>query len=331
MTTVPFLPKLGGIETVVSLLARELTTSGSIVKIVTSTPSKHTDDLPYDVVRRPSFDALLRLYLWADVYLQHGPALRFAWPALLRRRASVIVHHIWLPHRAHLLLRHLRGVLLKNSRNFAVSRALAASLPVPCEIVANPYDDQVFRLMPEIERSDDVAFLGRLEPLKGTADLLEAIASLKDKHPAISLTIIGGGSQRPVLEHQARNLSLTGHVRFLGEVPTDEVVRVLNRHKILVVPSRYDEPFGVVALEGIACGCVIVGSSGGGLPEAIGECGLLFPNGDVPALAQRIDELLSNPAEFRRFQRSAPAHLACHRASTVAQQYSRILSAYSRS
>ena len=60
-------------------------------------------------------------------------------------------------------------------------------------------------------------------------------------------------------------LGLERQVEFTGVLQGETLVRTLNAHRIMVVPSRTPEPFGVVALEGIACGCVVVGSEGGGL------------------------------------------------------------------
>ncbi|MGI8436342.1 MAG: glycosyltransferase, partial [Chthoniobacterales bacterium] len=86
-------------------------------------------------------------------------------------------------------------------------------------------------------------------------------------------------------------------------------------------PSRYDEPFGVVALEGIASGCVVVGSSGGGLLEAIGPCGLTFPNADIAALTTLLERLLGSPGECARLRAHAPEHLARFHPTRIAQQY----------
>ena len=85
--------------------------------------------------------------------------------------------------------------------------------------------------------------------------------------------------------------------------------------------SRWNEPFGVVALEGIACGCVVVGSSGGGLPEAIGPCGVTFPNGDVRALAEALMKCVGNECPYVQYSVITAAHLRHHEASTVAQAY----------
>jgi glycogen(starch) synthase len=110
-------------------------------------------------------------------------------------------------------------------------------------------------------------------------------------------------------------------VRFLGTVTGEDLVQVINQHRILVVPSRYNEPFGIVALEGIACGCVVVGSEGGGLKDAIGPCGLTFPNGDAEALAKVLARLLADPGCLLRFRKGAEAHLARHSGARQVEAY----------
>jgi glycogen(starch) synthase len=114
-------------------------------------------------------------------------------------------------------------------------------------------------------------------------------------------------------------------VRFTGAKSQREVAERLRCHKILVIPSLWNEPFGVVALEGIACGCVIVGSNGGGLPEAIGPCGLTFPNGDAGALAQKIEQLLFDDKLAAELRAHADEHLAKHHPKRVANQYLQII------
>jgi glycosyltransferase involved in cell wall biosynthesis len=93
------------------------------------------------------------------------------------------------------------------------------------------------------------------------------------------------------------------------------------------MPSRYDEPFGVAALEGIACGCAVVGSAGGGLPEAMGPCGLVFRNGSVEELADRLAQLLSDPGRLAQLRAGAAEHLAGHSSERIARLYADALSA----
>ena len=95
-------------------------------------------------------------------------------------------------------------------------------------------------------------------------------------------------------------------------------------HQIMVVPSRWLEPFGIVALEGIACGCVVVGSAGGGLKDAIGPCGVTFPNGDIQTLTQKIADLLLNPYKLATYKAKAELHLLPHKRLAVAEAYLKV-------
>lgn len=327
MTTVPFLPQIGGMETVVALLARELVKLGCEVQVATMTPSNDKATFPYKVIRQPSRLELLRLYRWADVYLQHGPSLKFGWPVFFGNKPAAIVHHIWMGEssRIPILGKWLRWSLLKRCQNLAVSNALGKSLPVPWQVVPNPYDDGLFRLLSEISRERDLIFLGRLEPLKGVSDLIDALGMLKAKGCEPTVTIVGGGSMMEELETKVRTLGLSDSVHFTGARQGEELVKILNAHRIMVLPSRWLEPFGIVALEGIACGCAVIGSAGGGLPEAIGPCGVTFPNGDAAALAKKIPSLLSEPDQIKAYQENAERHLANYKPETVARQYLQLM------
>ncbi len=123
------------------------------------------------------------------------------------------------------------------------------------------------------------------------------------------------------MEELAKKLGLGDRVTFVGSKRAAELASLLQQHKIIVIPSRYNEPFGVVALEAIACGCVAVGSAGGGLPEAIGPCGLTFPNGDVDALAQTLEKLLRSPEERQRLIAHATEHLRKFQPAVIAEAY----------
>jgi glycosyltransferase involved in cell wall biosynthesis len=155
--------------------------------------------------------------------------------------------------------------------------------------------------------------------------LLEALGLLAGVGLAPRLTVVGEGPERPELEGQARRLGIADRVELLGTRTGEELVRLLNRHRVLVVPSRYNEPFGIVALEGIACGCVVLGSEGGGLPEAIGPCGFTFRNGDAADLARVLAPLLRDPGAGRALLEAAPEHLAAHSSERIGREYVRVL------
>ena len=104
-----------------------------------------------------------------------------------------------------------------------------------------------------------------------------------------------------------------------------ELVSELTRHRILVVPTVIEEPFGVVALEGIACGCVVIGSSGGGLKDAIGPCGVTFPSNSAWSLAACLREMLIDPEKLKACRVSAKAHLAGFAKPLIAQKYLHVM------
>jgi glycosyltransferase involved in cell wall biosynthesis len=153
--------------------------------------------------------------------------------------------------------------------------------------------------------------------------LIEALVLLRQRGIQPGLTLIGSGPERENLERLVREKHLEAQVTFPGSRSGEELVRLLNEHRIMVIPSRWNEPFGVVALEGIACGCVVVGSSGGGLPEAIGPCGVTFPNGDAQALGSALSNLLSGPDTLDIYRQEAAQHLARHEAARVSEDYLR--------
>jgi glycogen(starch) synthase len=320
--TIPFAPERGGIETVVELLSAALAGQKHSVCVVTLQGDDRPNTFPFEVLRRPSPLQLVRAFWNSDRVLLHGPTLRLGWPLFFLTSRAWIVHHIWPPQDRGLIVRLLRKLFYWRCRHFAVSRALARAVAAPLIVVPNPFDDSRFKVDPNITRDCDIVVLGRLVELKGVHDFIDALVLLRAEGCTPSVTIIGDGPERQKLEQRVKSKTLDSQVRFVGSLPTTEVVHQLNRHRLHVVPSRYDEPFGVVALEGIACGCVIIGSAGGGLPEAIGPCGSTFPNGDVPALAAEIRKCLKSaktPAEV------VTQHLAPHRPTAVADCYVRLM------
>lgn len=313
-----FFPSTGGIETATNLLAREFVAQGNEVRVITQTEGN--GDFPFPVVRRPGPLELLRQVRWCDAFLQNNISLRTFWPLLFVRRPFYIAHQTWMtnPDGSTGWQHRLKRFVLRYGTSLAISRAIAEQLPVPSIQVGNPYDDKVFRNSLSEPRTNELIFVGRLVSDKGADLLLEAMALLQSKP---RLTIAGDGPERARLEKQAAELNLQSRVDFIGSRTSEQLAKLLRQHQILVVPSRWREPFGIVALEGIACGCVVVGSAEGGLAEAIGPCGVTFPNGDARVLANTLARLLTDPAECDRLQQNAAAHLARFTPRQVANVY----------
>lgn len=322
-----FLPKIGGLEINVAQFATEMARLGCEVVVVTRTasPNPDADDgLPYRVVRNPGRLDLLRLTRWCDLYYQANVSLRGLWPLLLVRRPWAVSHHSWYRQgdgRIAWQDRVKRYLLRFADASISVSSRVAADLDTPSAVIPNAYRDDLFRLLPGETRTGDLIFLGRLVSDKGVDVLLDALGHLAGRGLRPRLTVVGDGPEGRSLRAQADRLGVGRQVEFLGLCKGEELVRLLNHHRILVVPSRYEEPFGIVALEGIACGCAVVASRGGGLPEAVGPCGRTFANGDAAELAAVLEDLLGDPSGIAALQAGASQHLAAHAADRIARLY----------
>ncbi|MFL6583908.1 MAG: glycosyltransferase, partial [Chthoniobacterales bacterium] len=275
----------------------------------------------FEVVRRPNPGQLVAAVRWSEVFWQNNISLRTIWPLLFIRRPLFVTQQTWIAspdgrsHWSHALKR----VVLRCARSFAISRAVAETMPSPSAVIGNPYDEALFKIVPGTARNSDLIFVGRLVSDKGADLFLDALVHLRNSGLRPSATIVGDGPERAPLEKQTDREQLS--VTFTGARSSQEIARLLNRHRILVVPSRWAEPFGIVALEGAACGCVVIGSGAGGLPEAIGPCGLTFARGDAAALADRIALLLGDDRKCDELRAASGPHLAQFTTVKVADVY----------
>jgi glycosyltransferase involved in cell wall biosynthesis len=322
-----YAPGVGGIETVSRLLVAEFVRAGHQVTVLTWTASDGSNDGPCPVVRHPGLLALLRWTAWAEVVFHNNISLTAAWPLMLLRRPWVVAHHTWIarPTGQVTWRDRLKLMLTRKAVNISISNAIAAQLDCPSTVVPNPYEHTRFTVLPGIQRDRDLVFLGRLVSDKGVDVLIAALALLQSEGLTPSCMVIGNGPEEEPLRLQALAAGLDQQITFAGVLRGQTLVEQLNRHRVLVVPSRWREPFGVVALEGIACGCVAVVSADGGLVDAAGPCGRAVANGNAPELARCLRALLTDPALLAHLRAGAEAHLARHVSSTVAQRYLEII------
>jgi glycosyltransferase involved in cell wall biosynthesis len=141
------------------------------------------------------------------------------------------------------------------------------------------------------ERPFTVGYAGRLVERKGLFDLLEAVRRLE---APVELVLIGNGELRDRLEGEPIPGS---RVRVLDDLTHDRMASAYAQLDVLVMPSHttptWKEQFGRAIVEALSCGVPVVGSDSGEIPGLIGltEGGLIFPEGDVEALARLLDEL----------------------------------------
>ena len=267
-----FSPSIGGIETVSALLASEFVCLGHEVALVTQTPGESEDISPFRILRRPSLGKLWRALKWCDIFWQNNLSLRTFWPGWVLRVPTVITHQGSYCRRpvGLDLVQRFKHAVVKCTTSIAISRAVADCFGVRSRIVPNPFDAGLFAFgQPIVQRPNDLIFVGRLVAEKGLDVLVGALAELRSRNICPRLTIVGIGPELAPTENLATQLGLRDQIAFAGALRGSALAEIMRQHKILIVPSRYAEPFGVVALEGIASGCVVVGSNRGGLPEAI--------------------------------------------------------------
>lgn len=135
-----------------------------------------------------------------------------------------------------------------------------------------------------------IAVPGRLVPEKGHADLLLALA-VADL-PPFTVQFIGGGPLQSDLEDHAAKISVP--LTITGTLPHDRFLHTLAKADICVVPSRY-EGFGIAAAEAMALAIPVVATNVGGLPEVVGNAGVIVPAGDKAALRDAIIALAKAP------------------------------------
>jgi glycosyltransferase involved in cell wall biosynthesis len=173
--------------------------------------------------------------------------------------------------------------------NITVSKSIAEYFKIKAEVIYNCYNDTVFKLYPGIERDKDFVFVGRLVSSKGGVQLLEAFKFLGGNY---KLTFIGDGPELNVIKNLSIQYGIENRVSFLGFMHGEELAKKINEFKIMVICPTSVEGFGLVALEGLACGCDLIVSESGGLPEAANGFGRQFPIGNIEALKKCMEELI---------------------------------------
>jgi len=182
-----------------------------------------------------------------------------------------------------------------------------------------------------------ISFIGRLDNQKGVDIFLQALKILADKGIVFHACIVGDGPSRQELIHDAKRLSLD-HIQFAGM--QQDVAPFYRQTVILALPSRY-EGLPHVALEAMACGLAIVGSSVGGIPEVLDpedtvkampeayricKNGILVPPDSPVELAAAIQHLIDDTALRQQLGANAREYIEEHYAlDAVADQYLKLI------
>ena len=168
--------------------------------------------------------------------------------------------------------------------------------PKKFTVVPNGIDTNLFFPIPGIRRLKNRIIVTNSAdtPLKGLFFLFKAVAELARTRP-IDVTVIGTPKKNGTIVNLIRELNIGHLINFTGRIDNGEFVRQYARASMAVVPSVY-EGFGLPVGEAMACAVPVVSTTGGALPEVVGDAGILVPPSNHQALARAIGDLLDNPA-----------------------------------
>ena len=200
---------------------------------------------------------------------------------------------------------------------------------IPVQVVRNFINTAVFHPTPDPHWqgrhycTDGVPLLAHVSnfrPVKRAPEAVEVFAGVLKEREA-RLLMVGDGPDLPRAVMRARELGLTDKVSFLGN--REDVANLLAASDIILLPSE-SESFGLAALEGMACGCAVVATNIGGLPELVvdGEVGFLCQVGDMGCMTGKVLELIGDPPRMRAMQQAARERaVSCYDLGAVVPEY----------
>jgi len=296
-------------------------------------------------IRRLTAGELLRLWRRNKPLVWHarrnnemmaGLLLRaLGWPLKLVFTSAAQRHHTWTT----------RALLKRMDAVIATSEASASYLRVPHVVIMHGIDTQRYAPPPDragafattgLPGRHAIGCFGRVRAQKGTDVFVEAMCRLLPHYPDFTAVIVGEvtADQRGFesrLKEQVAAAGLSDRVRFLGELPIDEVPPWYKRILIYAFTSR-NEGFGLTLLEAMASENALVAARAGAAEKVVrdGDTGLLVPTGDADALARALEPLMRDPAQAaamgRRARESVVAEFGVDaEAAKIVDVYRRVL------
>jgi glycosyltransferase involved in cell wall biosynthesis len=349
-------PHSGGAETYMHQIARRWAAEGLDVGWLTQ---HHAGSKRSEVIDRiriyrvggkltqyplASVAYLLRLRRRYDVLVDCENGIPFFTPLYSRRPKILVVHHVHqeifrtqLPKQLSWLALWLEGWFMP--RVYRKARVVAVSEGTKSDLLALGFSPErvtiitngVFPPSPvpaAPAKRPTILCMGRLKPQKSVDVLIRALPALVARFPDLHLDVVGQGPDRCRLERLAWATGLARHVRFHGYVAASVRDRLSAEAWLAVCPSSF-EGWGVVCMEASSHGLPVVASDVPGLRESVrdGETGLLFPYGDVDALAEAVGKLLDDRELRARMGRAGVQWAARHTWDGSAATFASVLGA----
>lgn len=191
-------------------------------------------------------------------------------------------------------------------------------------VIPEGYDSQVFKPVSSQNPAAYLLFVGALKPIKNIPGLLRGFKYFADHSPRRFKLVLAGGDLwlDPEIRPTLQKLKLTEQVKVLGHVPTAELVALYRQATAFVSPSFY-EGFGLTFLEAMACGCPVIGSAAGSIPEVVGKAGLLIDPDNAAQLGQAMLKIAGEAALRRHLAAAGLVRVRHFSWANFAQEVSR--------
>jgi mannosyltransferase len=239
---------------------------------------------------------------------------RLGWRLALVFTSAAQRHHTWI---TRCLIARMDAVIATTEAAASYLRRSAVVIHhgVDTDLYCPPVDRRAAFAASGLPGRYGVGAFGRVRPQKGTDVFVAAMCRLLPRHPDFTAVVIG----RVTAEHQGfvaelqrmvQEAGLADRVRFLGELPIEEVPHWYGRIALYVFASR-EEGFGLTLLEAMAAGAAVVAARAGAAETVITdqETGVLVPPGDVEELVDALEPLMREPERAAELGRRARSHV----------------------
>jgi glycosyltransferase involved in cell wall biosynthesis len=333
----------GGSEVHAAMVARLWAEAGVGVTLRTSYAQGHAPVITrdgYRVIRRAGRYLIFPRAVVSELIGRHGPSdalveiwngMPFLSPVWYRGPKIVLLHHVhaemwqmvlgderpWAATLGDTIERRIAPMAYRRTPIVTLSASskddIVEQLQLPARNVevVPPGIDPMFT--PGGEKASDplLVAVGRLVPVKRYDHLIRAVADARQRHPRLSLTIVGEGYERERLDQLLLDLDLSEHVTYAGRVSDHDLV-ALYRRAWMVVSASSREGWGMSLTEAAACGTPAVATHIIGHTDAVidGTTGVLVDPDDVVAMGAAIADLVADDARREQLGKNALANAA---------------------
>ncbi|MBE3118030.1 MAG: glycosyltransferase family 4 protein [Candidatus Atribacteria bacterium] len=242
-----------------------------------------------------TFQAEFYRRIWAP----RARSVIFSWENMVRPLPSyqLLFQSYNLRHTDHLICGNQDGVTSVRAAGYRGSVSVIPQLGVDTEEFYRRDGSDTRNRLGFSSKTFVIGFAARMVREKGLLHLLEAVAQLQGDW---ALLLIGSGPDRDRAMRRAQELSIASRIQWVGTVPHLELAQYYNAMDVLVSPSvatlKWKEQYGLVVLQAMNSQVPVIGSTCGETPHVIGDAGLIFQEGDVEALVERLRRLQTNPS-----------------------------------